>query len=258
MNKIKIRYFSDLHLEFLEPIQIKGYINKIPPGLDEICVCAGDIGNPYSSHYNEFFEWMSKNFKKIFVIAGNHEYYNNNKTIESTNKYLKDYFTKFDNISFLSNEYENYENYCWIGTTLWSKITEPTKKINDVYAIMNLDYIKYNQMNVKAVEFLEQTLKLNSNSNCVVITHHMPLTYLIDKQYLTPQMKPYNQWFASDLENLILSNKSNIKAWIYGHTHTPLSIKLYGIPFGCSPIGYPGEKYDELTSEDFNKSIELG
>ncbi len=255
MNKLKVRYFSDIHLEFLNPSQIKGFLSKIPPGPDEICVCAGDIGNPYKSNYKEFFDWMSGNFKKTFVITGNHEYYNNNKTIEKTNEYLKDYFTKFQNISFLSNEFEIYENYCWVGTTLWSKITDPTKKINDVYAIMNLDYIKYNKMNEESVGFLEQTLK--TNSKCVVITHHMPLTSLIDPKYQTPQMKPYNQWFACDLDNLIQTNKSNIHAWIYGHTHTPLSIKNYTIQFCCNPLGYPGENYEQPTSENFSQFIEL-
>ena len=101
-------------MELLNPAKIKGFLSKIPPGSDEICVCAGDIGNPYKSHYKEFFDWMSMNYKKTFVIAGNHEYYNNNKSIEKTNQYLKEYFTKFNNITFLSNEFEIYENYCWV------------------------------------------------------------------------------------------------------------------------------------------------
>ena len=76
-------------MELLNPAKIKGFLSKIPPGSDEICVCAGDIGNPYKSHYKEFFDWMSGIFKKTFVIAGNHEYYNNNKSIEKTNQYLE-------------------------------------------------------------------------------------------------------------------------------------------------------------------------
>jgi len=47
-------------------------------------------------------------------------------------------------------------------------------------------------------------------------------------------MLPYNQWFYCDLDNLI-------KYWFYGHTHTPLNVKIHNIPFLCNPIGYPNE-----------------
>ena len=46
---MRVRYFSDLHLEFIKPNKIEKFIKKIPPGIDEICILAGDIGNPYQS-----------------------------------------------------------------------------------------------------------------------------------------------------------------------------------------------------------------
>ena len=62
---MKIRYFSDLHLEFIKPNKIGKFIKQIPPGTDdEICVLAGDIGNPYQSNYDIFMKFISKNFKK--------------------------------------------------------------------------------------------------------------------------------------------------------------------------------------------------
>jgi predicted phosphohydrolase len=73
---MKLRYLSDLHLEFIKPNKLKHFINKIPHGKDEICILAGDIGNPYKSNYDTFMKFMSENFKKTFIIAGNHEYYN--------------------------------------------------------------------------------------------------------------------------------------------------------------------------------------
>ena len=44
---MKIRYFSDLHLEFIKPQNIKQFLTQISPGNDDILVLAGDIGNPY-------------------------------------------------------------------------------------------------------------------------------------------------------------------------------------------------------------------
>jgi predicted MPP superfamily phosphohydrolase len=236
---MKIRHLSDLHLEFIKPNNIEQFINKISPSIDEICILAGDIGNPYQSNYNIFMEFISKNFKKTFIISGNHEYYNKTQTIEETNDFMKCYFQKFDNISFLNNSYEYYENHCFVGTTLWSKITDPEYKINDVYNIPNFDYFQYNKLNTTCVDFLNDTL-LN-NDNCIIITHHMPSESLIDIKYKTQQMKPYNQWFYCNMDNFIEKYNKKIKCWIYGHTHTPSNVLINGIPFLCNPIGYPNE-----------------
>lgn len=235
---MKIRYFSDLHLEFFEISEIKEFITQIPPGVDEICILAGDIGNPYQINYDIFMNFISEKFKKIFVITGNHEYYKN--SIEETNVFLNEYFSKFKNISFLNNTFEYYENHCFIGTTLWSKITNPSYDINDMHCIANFDYIKYNTLNKQCVDFLQDTV--NNNKNCIIITHHMPSNSLIDKKYKTLKMLPYNQWFYCDLDNFIEKyGSTKIKCWIYGHTHTPSFNKINNIPFLCNPIGYPNE-----------------
>ena len=236
---MKLRYLSDLHLEFIKSHKIEQFIKKIPPGMDEICILAGDIGNPYQSNYDIFMTFISKNFKKTFVISGNHEYYNKTKTIEETNDFMKKYFQKFNNISFLNDNYENYENYCFVGTTLWSKITNPIYEINDVYSIPNFDYIQYNRLNMLSIDFLEDALQ--NNGNCIIITHHMPSSSLIDIKYKTKEMLPYNQWFYCNMDEFIEINKNKIKCWIYGHTHTPSNVIINNIPFLCNPIGYPNE-----------------
>ncbi len=236
---MKIRYLSDLHLEFIETNKIDDFIKQIPSGIDEICVLAGDIGNPYKSNYDIFMNFISKHFKKTFIIAGNHEYYNKKKTIKDINEYMKDYFQKFNNISFLNNNYEIYNDYCFVGTTLWSKITNPQYEINDVYKIRNFNYNEYNKLNMLSVKFLEDTL-LN-NEKCIIITHHMPSESLIDIKYKTTTMQPYNQWFYCNMDELIETNKNKIKCWIYGHTHEASNVMINGIPFLCNPIGYPNE-----------------
>ena len=93
MNNMKVRYFSDLHLEFIKPNKIEQFIRKIPSGINEICILAGDIGNPYQKNYDIFMNFINKNFIKTFYIAGNHEYYNTNKTIEETNEFMERLFS---------------------------------------------------------------------------------------------------------------------------------------------------------------------
>ena len=151
---MRIRYISDLHLEFIKPNKIQNFIKKIVPlkypnqtsSNTEVLVLAGDIGNPFQENYHIFMQHISKNFKKTYCIAGNHEYYGNKK-IEDTREHLINYFKQYDNISFLDNQIEIYENYRFIGTTMWSHINNPEYEINDVYSIPGMTYKKYNKMN---------------------------------------------------------------------------------------------------------------
>lgn len=236
---MKLRCLSDLHLEFVKESKIDEFIRRIPKGdNDEVCILAGDIGNPYSPTYDVLMQYISTAFTKTFVIAGNHEYYNNRSIIE-TDRHLVRYFEKFHNITFLNNACEYYENYWFIGTTLWCKITHPEFEINDINNIPDFDHFVCNELNEANVVFLQEAIA--ERENCIVITHHLPSESLIDPNYKTKQMEPYNQWFFSNLDDLIETNKNNIKCWLYGHTHSPKYSKLFGIPFLCNPIGYPNE-----------------
>ena len=69
---MKLRIISDLHLEFVKPYQMYGLLKKIVPQPDEVCILAGDIGNPYSNNYTQFMEFINNNFKKSFVILSLH------------------------------------------------------------------------------------------------------------------------------------------------------------------------------------------
>jgi predicted phosphohydrolase len=248
----KIRYFSDLHLEFIKPNKIEEFIRKIPYGVDEICILAGDIGNPYQKNYDIFMNFISKNFEKTFYIAGNHEYYNKTKTIQETNQFMEAYFQEFNNISFLNNTYELYDNYCFIGSTLWSKITNPNYNINDIHRIPNFNYIECNRLNRLSIDFLQDALE--KNKNCIVITHHVPSNLLIDVKYKTQRMIHYNQWFYCNMDDLIKINVNKIKYWIYGHTHTSSNVTMNEITFLCNPIGYPNEN----SNVDFQKHFTIG
>ena len=232
---MKIRYLSDLHLEFIKPNKVQNFISKIikpkKAGVNrddsDVLVLAGDIGNPYSQIYDLFMKEVNANFTKTFIIPGNHEYYNN-KLMKDTRKYLDDYFKQYPNISFLDNGVEKYRGINFIGTTLWSHITDPAYEINDVYSIQNFDYKKYNKLNQECVGFLKEAV--DGCDSCVIITHHQPSANVIDPKYKTARMLPYNQWFYCNMDDFILSNNGKIKCWIYGHTHTAYSGDLYGVP----------------------------
>jgi predicted phosphohydrolase len=231
-----LRFISDLHLEFYE--NIDKFLSKFASPIDnEVCILAGDIGNPFKENYDIFMKFISKTFVKTFVITGNHEYYNS--SIQKTNTYLEEYFKQFDNISFLNNKCEFYEGYWFIGTTLWSKITNNEYKINDIDYISDFNCEKYNKLNEECIKFLNDNIKENS----IIITHHVPSYDLIDRHYKR-YMFNYNEWFYCDMNKFIKDNKEKIKAWVYGHTHIQSVKTIENILFLCNPIGYPTENPD--------------
>jgi len=101
------------------------------------------------------------------------------------------------------------------------------------------------------IDFLEDVL--NNNTNCIIITHHVPSPSLIDKKYKTFKMLPYNQLFYCNMDDFIEKYKNKINCWIYGHTHTSSNVIINEIPFLCNPIGYPNEN----SKLDFDKSITI-
>ena len=119
----RITYVSDIHTELLKPADIEFLRQNIRPRTD-ILVLAGDIGNPFEDSYKDFLTFLSGKYKKVFVIAGNHEYYGN--SFEETNDQLKRVVDSIAGVSFLRESYEDYMGVRWIGTTLWSAITIPS------------------------------------------------------------------------------------------------------------------------------------
>ena len=71
---MKIQYCSDLHLEFKANSQ---FLEKFPlvPSAD-ILILAGDITYMRKDFYeHSFFDFLSENWKQVFWIPGNHEFY---------------------------------------------------------------------------------------------------------------------------------------------------------------------------------------
>ena len=94
---------------------------------------------------------------------------------------------------------------------------------------------------------------MNPDMDFVIITHHVPSNDLIDIEYKSPMLAPYNQWFYCHLNDFIEKNKDKIKCWIYGHTHTPGTNLIHDVHMLCNPIGYP----EQHSRADFLKTIEF-
>lgn len=244
---MKIQYVSDIHLEFYSKTP------KIIPVAD-ILVLAGDIGYPYSKIYTQFLKEMNTIFKKVFLITGNHEYYTD-KDIEVVDEQIQNiiHIHNLKNISFLNCSYEDYEGYRFIGATLWSFINNPSYTINDITQIKNFSIEFNNELHELHKEYIKDTIE-ESTLPVIIITHHIPSFRLIDKEFLTETLKPYNQCFASNCESLM---KEPVAVWIYGHTHKENTSVINSINVLCNPLGYPSERNKKDLRENLKKYIEL-
>jgi predicted phosphohydrolase len=232
-----LQYFSDLHLERHNNLKFMSLIKTVAP----VLILAGDIGDPNKSLYKDFLKIISKNYDKIFLISGNHEYYN--KTIEETDNKINEICNSLKNVCYLNNTIENYNGYQFVGTTLWTKLNNEKIITRDLINIKDLTKEKYNLLHKKSYDFIDNSIQ---NKKSIVITHHVPSYNFIDKSYL--HHHNYHDIFYSNSDKLI---RKPIVTWIYGHTHKPYNGLYNNVKMRCNPIGYPEENFNM----NFNKSL---
>jgi predicted phosphohydrolase len=253
---MKIQYVSDLHLEFYDKYQVHSLLKKIISKTD-ICVLAGDIGYPFQDTYEAFIRGISKKFKTVFIIHGNHEYYqldeNIGKTMDDMVVKTKDIVADLDNVHFLHNSYHDLNGYRFIGSTLWSYIHDHRYLVNDSISIHNFGADNINKLHLVHATFLKQTLDQckKDDMKAVVITHHLPSFSLVDPQY---KYSKHSQCFAASCDDLITDP---VQCWIYGHTHTANKSLINNIPCITNPIGYVIDGSKENADPDFNRIIVL-
>lgn len=215
---MKIQYCSDLHLEFPEN---KKFIleNPIIP-VGDILILAGDIV-PFTimDLHEDFFDYVSKNFKVTLWIPGNHEYY----YYERTDKFGTIDIKIRENVFLVNNIVKEIENVKIICTTLWSEIP-PGKEWLIQNSMSDFKVIKpnksaflaqdYNQLHKESVYFLNKVLKHESDKNYIVVSHHVPTFLNYPPKYIDSKI---NVAFASEQSVLIESYK--IDHWIFGHHH---------------------------------------
>jgi hypothetical protein len=231
---------SDLHLEFYKDPRYYPLIIPSAPYL----FLAGDIGYPFEPHYQQFLSEQSTRFLLVFVIAGNHEYYQNKggKTKEQIDTHINIVCNSFSNVIYLNNRaYEleiprprkegSTDKVVILGTTLWTNV--PSQDESVVMKYMN-DYRKIytgesgqrisvsdtNKYHEQSVKWLESELTRYENECVIVMSHHLPSSVFVDPKY---RNDPLTSAFMTDLEYLL---KKPIRAWVAGHTHTFLHKEL--------------------------------
>lgn len=214
---MKIQYCSDLHLEFIKNTYFL-HSNRLVPQAD-ILVLAGDIIPLWKNLSKEkYFDFLSKTFKKVYWLPGNHEYYNSDISKYSALK-TKDIR---DNVHVVNDLVIPIDGVNLIFSTLWSHISIQ----NELYIKSHLTDFSlirigdeafrpkhYNNLHQNSLKFIEDSLSTLKGEKNVAITHHVPTLFNYPEAY---KNSPLNEAFAVELYSLI--EKYQPEAWIYGHS----------------------------------------
>ncbi|MFA5848570.1 MAG: metallophosphoesterase [Bacteroidales bacterium] len=214
---MRIQYCSDLHLEFEH--NSKYLLNKPLKVSGDILILAGDIVPLHDEFLNNsFFSFVADNYKHVFWVPGNHEFYH--KDIDD---FSKSYNIQLrENFNIVNNIELKYENIQFVFTTLWSKIgSDNEKKIEQ--CVMDFDCITnknrklkatdFNKLHHDSLTFMKHSL-MNKKGNTVVVTHHLPSGLCNSPLH---NNSPLNEAFCVDLTEYIKGCNANF--WIYGHSH---------------------------------------
>lgn len=257
----EIQYVSDLHFEHHDS-KNEGYIVPsmfLKPMAPYLALC-GDIGNPDLAAYDAFLSWCSKSYKMVFLVAGNHEFYNYRSSIKSDiptrKEKIRSLTAKYTNVFFLDclSYYSPEHNLRILGCTLWADTSSGDEAkiityMNDTRNILlendkNLLPKNMTALHLEEKEWLKSQIEAaeKRNENVLVLTHYLPTFQLIHKKY---EGNPLNICFASNCEDLI---RPPVKAWICGHSHTGMKVDINGVICTMNPHGYPGERVETRTA----------
>ncbi len=237
---MKIQYASDLHLEFGEnsswlksnPLKVEG----------DILVLAGDIGYFGDANYkiHPFWDWAANNYSHVIVIPGNHElykYFDINELHDGweleVRPNVKVYYNRVIHLA---------PNTDLIASTLWAYIQPPEeflteRCVSDFKRTRDgehrLSSQRFNAEHEKCRSFIERAITESKAKNIIVVTHHVPSFELMSDEFRGSSI---NGAFTVELGNMIA--KSNIKYWIYGHSHRNINKVIGQTSCVSNQLGY--------------------
>ena len=226
-----IQYASDLHLELNDHLD-ESIISPRAPYL----ALLGDIGDPFTKKYADFLTAISKKFEKVFVLAGNHEFYHH--IYEDTLQQIRKVCDENENLVFLENDVHELDDIRIVGCTLWSNIDNHASRFIQDYFVIRVDENTYLtrddtlKLHETSVNFIRGELLRESDKPILVLTHHAPHTKMNGKY----EGNELETAFFTDLSYLLIEDI--VVGWLSGHTHQNIETAVNGIPLRANCYGY--------------------
>lgn len=243
---MKIHLQSDTHIEMGPAIE--------PTCISDVAVCAGDIGllnDP--AKLEAYFDAIKQTTDHIIWVLGNHEFYHYDYQLGL--QYAAEFAEK-QGIHLLDEALgtENLEidGIKFWGSTLWTDMNNSdwfvTQKVgkgfNDFRIITNGD----KQFSFQdTIEINKRTReKINWDAD-VIVTHHCPI--VIEHRRFPVDDITYG-FCNTGLDQQIMD--SNVKYWLYGHTHDSRHVDLNGTHIVSNQQGYKRSSWQtgEIMFED--------
>jgi len=265
---MRIKFVSDFHTEMFgnaSPDKFERVLNHYFPPCPEdyqttLC-CAGDMGTykQYAGTYKPLFAILSKRFKHVIIVPGNHSWYSSSGVWGNEVGFWMDKKLP-KNVWYLDNQVKVIEGVAFIGSCLWTSFNnrdplamwEAQRNMNDFQTIKKQrseiygDYgrvidcskltpedtvVRYEE----SVRFIQSALRTCHDEYfpCVVVTHHAPSERSVGAQYKGDTL---NAAYVTDLENLIETYAPQI--WCHGHMHDSKDYMIGETRVICNPLGY--------------------
>ena len=235
--------YSDIHTEFWD-----GY-DVLDPGTGDLLILAGDIGmvctlnTSDGKSYENFLRKCSEGYNKVLYVLGNHELYGGD--FATTVDKLREFTSKYDNITVLDNNSEYYNGVHYVGGTMWANFNNMNISMmsscgyymNDYHQIRNgeksLTPTDTLNEHKSTVQWFERCLN-SLNGPVVMITHHAPSVESLNPHYVKNEV---NGAYFTDMTNFI-NDHPNVTHWVHGHVHVNNNYYIGGCNVLSNPYGY--------------------
>jgi len=233
---MRVAYASDLHLEF-------GAIDSHQLITDaDYLFLAGDVAearnfgksiNTNSGDYSiwkpklfDLFTDLSKHYKAIFLVLGNHEYYHSK--IGKTESIIQGFCNHFSNVFMLQDKMVDLDGYKLYGATMWTDMglnsIDPLiefklkMRMNDFRCITYQSprgYRKFNPADAAKIHTmnLKSLAKLQPD---IIIQHHAPCSMSVPERFKSNELNP--AYYSATLEDMLM-DEINPKLIFHGHIH---------------------------------------
>lgn len=187
-----------------------------------------------------------------------------NQNIHTLNQEYKDELVsqEMDNVHLLDRDVVKIDDIVFIGATLWTDMNK-----EDPYTMMvapnymtpdfglihegettsdeyitrkkKLQVATWLDKNEKHFGFIKKLTEVNSGEKVCIVTHHGCTFKAVDEKFEHELVG--NGFFFSEYGDYI-ADHPNIRAWIHGHTHSPVDLMIGETRVVANPFGYPSEK----------------